>query len=496
MLIGFDASRAFVKEATGTENYSLNLLKALAKIDRKNRYRVYLRGTGFLASVIPNLIRDPELRELVSHKLGIDSRFRGNDKVRVKGFPPNFEFKVIRPYRLWTQVGLAWETWCNPVDLLFVPAHTLPILRKRKIGISNFQFPISNFPKYVVTIHDLGVEYLPNYHKFPQRYYLDLASKYAAKHADAIIAVSAATKSDLIKRYHAEGKKVFVVHEGVDMRFFRPSPQRKVNSVRSKYKIDGRYILFVGTVQPRKNLKMLIKAFSDLVNSEKWLVHSQEKVKKTSTIHYALSTNHLTLVIAGKLGWNYDEILSAPKNFGVEKRVRFLKHIPNADLPALYSGAAVFAFPSLFEGFGLPILEAIACGCRVVASDIPAHREILNKILDGGPVSSFPPVNARSSLSSKLEDNRNAELRVVGNPSRTATPLRLSTNHYSLTTKLVPIILVKPTDVNKWANVLYQTISKGDKRVDSYNKKIEFEAKFSWLEAARQTRKVFSRVLG
>ena len=135
MLIGFDASRAFLKENTGTENYSFNLLKALAKIDTKNDYLIYLRSSENL------LVK--------------------------KFFPKNFQFKVIKPYRLWTQVGLALETWNNPADVLFIPAHTMPILRRRKIGITNYKLQITNSSKFIVTIHDLGVEYLPGFHKFP-----------------------------------------------------------------------------------------------------------------------------------------------------------------------------------------------------------------------------------------------------------------------------------------------------------------------------------------
>src|SRR3989344_5384407 len=136
MLIGFDASRAFVDEATGTENYSLNLLKALAKIDRKNRYRVYLRESQIYT---PGVSRGASLR---------------TPGVKRGDWPNNFEFKLIRPRRFWTQIGLAWETWKNPVDLLFVPAHTLPIFRRRNIGKFEARSPkfetnsnFSNFKK-------------------------------------------------------------------------------------------------------------------------------------------------------------------------------------------------------------------------------------------------------------------------------------------------------------------------------------------------------------
>src|SRR3990167_780517 len=116
MLVGYDASRAFVNEATGTENYSLNLLKALAKVDRKNKYRVYLRGSSQFT------VGSSQKKKKTVNREQITENF---------AWPPNFEFKVVRPYRLWTQLGLALETWRNPVDILFIPAHTLPILRRR-----------------------------------------------------------------------------------------------------------------------------------------------------------------------------------------------------------------------------------------------------------------------------------------------------------------------------------------------------------------------------
>lgn len=409
-----------MREATGTENYSRNLLLALAKVDRKNKYRVYLRKFS-----------TPQLRSGSSSTSTKLSTGILRAKSRSFRWPKNFEFEVIRPSRLWTQFGLALETWREPVDLLFVPAHTLPILRNPKI-------------KTVVTIHDLGVEYLPGYHQFPQRYYLDLASGYAARAADAIIAVSAATRRDLINRYKVAAEKVFVVSEGVERRVFRVQSEVKVKSVKKKYKINGPYILFVGTIQPRKNLQMLIKAFSLLVGSSKWVVGRERK----KTTDYKLRTTNL--VIAGKLGWDYDEILVLPKKLGIGSRVKFLGHVPDADLPGLYSGAVVFAFPSLFEGFGLPILEALSCGCPVIASDIAPHREIFQKLF---------------------------------------------TNHYSLISNSVPMTLVKPKNVMEWVSVLYKYISQYEKRSTSSTHKGLSLDLFSWERAANATLQVFAETL-
>ena len=483
MLIGFDASRAFVDEATGTENYSLNLLKALAKIDRKNRYRVYLRESQIYT---PGVSRGASLR---------------TPGVKRGDWPNNFEFKLIRPRRFWTQIGLAWETWKNPVDLLFIPAHTLPIFRRRKpfkgttssqgttgiTGLKNGKARgtrdtlVTRDTRYVVTIHDLGVEYLLLYHQFPQRYYLDLASKYAANAADALIAVSEATRRDLIDRYKVGTKKVFVVPEGVDMRFFKPSSKLKVQSVKSKYKIEGPYILFVGTVQPRKNLECLIEAFSQLVHSSQnssqlrvdpstslragssqtkqnsaASVNSEQRIENQLSVNRELITDNLQLIILGKLGWDYQKILDAPKKYGVGNRVKFLGYVNRADLSSLYTGASVLAAPSLFEGFDLPILEALACGCPVIASNIPAHREILRK-LEG---------------------------------TRKGTKGRRSVSNIP-----VPIVLAKPKDIGSLSRFLYQSISQYDKRQSFITERRELASKFSWDEAAKKTLNVFESCL-
>ncbi len=233
MVIGYDGSRAFVEEATGTENYSLNLLLALAKIDRKNKYRVYLRSGSKFRVNSSQTEQDQNPVATVNREPETVDQSSVNSELITKNFnwPSNFEFVEVGPSRLWTQVGLALETWRNPPDVLFIGAHTLPILstlaRPRLARLRRM--------KTVVTIHDLGVEYLPRYHQFPQRLYLDLVSRYAAAASDAIIAVSVATRADLIKRYGVDTKKIFVTYEGVDQAFFRPKSKREVQNVKIKY---------------------------------------------------------------------------------------------------------------------------------------------------------------------------------------------------------------------------------------------------------------------
>lgn len=181
MIIGFDASRAFVSEPTGTENYSLELLKSLLKIDRKNFYRIYVNPFN------------------MSSRKEIPRQARNDRGKR------NYEFKPIWWPRLWTQGGLAWECLINPPDVLFIPAHTLPIIRRPNL-------------KTVVTIHDLGAEYLPQYHQFPQKYYLNWSTIYAVKNATRIIAVSQNTKKDLITKLQCDAQVIRVIYEGVRTR--------------------------------------------------------------------------------------------------------------------------------------------------------------------------------------------------------------------------------------------------------------------------------------
>lgn len=294
MVIGFDGSRVFQKEPTGTENYSYQLLKALAKIDKKNQYIVYLRS--------PSLTW--------------------------RGWPSNFQFSVLSFKYLWTQGGLALQTFKDKLDCLFVPAHTVPLIRKPGL-------------KTVVTVHDLGSEYLPSMHQLKQRLYLGFMQKFQLKTATRIIAVSKSTKSDIIHKLSIQPSKISVVYEGYDKDKFKSQKSRGKS-----------YFLFVGTVQPRKNLERII---------------------------YAIAKTQETLIIAGQRGWISDEIYKLPKKLGIEERVKFVGYVPDCDLPALYSGAKALLFPSLFEGFGLPILEAQACGCPVVTSNVSSMPEAAGK---------------------------------------------------------------------------------------------------------------------
>jgi len=305
MIIGIDASRVTREDKTGTENYSLNIIKALARVDKKNRYVLYFNK-------IPRFFEIGQT---------------------------NFSTKVLPSTRFWTQGRLAFECFLRPPDILFVPAHTIPVIRRPTL-------------KTVVTVHDLGAQFLAEYHKYPQKIYLNWSTEYVSRFATHLISISKSTKKDLTSTLKVPGKKISVVYEGVDRGVFYPRTKEEIERVKATYGLSRRYFLYVGTIQPRKNLARLISAFA------------KAKLRETD------------LVLVGSQGWLTSEINAAPKKFSVSERVRFLDYVEDEDLVALYSGAIALTFPSLYEGFGLPILEALATNCPVLTSNLGAMAEV------------------------------------------------------------------------------------------------------------------------
>lgn len=316
--IGIDASRAFVNDPAGPEYYSWHIIKNLAEIDHENHYILYTKS-----GQLPNIT-----------------------------LPHNFEVKKIKFRKFWTQLGLAWETCVNPPDVLFIPAHTLPLATRLIYSIGN-TFKVLPQMRFLVTIHGLEGKYLPQSSNIWAHIHRNWSIGWAIRLADHLLAVSNDTYKDIQTTYNIPNYKITVVHEGVDFeKFSKSSPLKK--STKSKYHITNNYILFVGTIQPRKNLRKLIKSFSRVVNK----------------------FEDLQLVIAGKLGWMYDEVLQAPKSFMIEDKVVFTGRVEESDLPGLYKSAQVFVLPSITEGFGLPILEAQASGVPVVCSNRGALPEV------------------------------------------------------------------------------------------------------------------------
>ena len=316
MKIGLNGQKILDENPAGPEIFTINLFENLAKIDLKNEYFIYTT-------------KKPE--KDLENKIK-----QGNEK---------FHFKEIEYRKLWTQYGLAKELIKNPVDVFFTAIHSIPMIRSSKT-------------KFVVMIHGLEYQYTLGYKNPLNRFFIERPIKYAIKHSDKIITPSLATKEEILKRnWNVDEKKIEVVYEGVSEEFY-PKSEEEIDKIRKKYEIGKNpYLLFVSTIQPRKNIPNMIRAFSQFINENK-------NMKNT------------LLLIAGKKGWNYEKSLEAPQKYGIEKNVKFLGRVPEEDLPVLYSGAKGYINVSFEEGFGLPLLESMACGIPSVVSNIPAHKEV------------------------------------------------------------------------------------------------------------------------
>ncbi|HIE37494.1 MAG TPA: glycosyltransferase family 1 protein [Anaerolineales bacterium] len=212
--------------------------------------------------------------------------------------------------------------------------------------------PLRGLPT-VLTVHDLIFRHLPAHHKPLNRWYLNLTMPLYCRRATHIIAVSQQTRRDLVTAYAVPPEKVTVVHEAAAPRF-RPQPPETVAAVRARYNLPDRYLLFVGTIEPRKNLARLLAAFE------------------------AVYAEGLTdgLVIVGKRGWLYEGFFARLETSPARRAVLLPGYVPDDDLPAIYAGAQALVLPSLYEGFGLPVLEAMACGTPVAASNRSSIPEV------------------------------------------------------------------------------------------------------------------------
>jgi glycosyltransferase involved in cell wall biosynthesis len=299
--LAIDASRCTVVRVTGTENYALQLIRALIRLNSEHHITLYFRDTP-----------RPDL------------------------FPvsPLVKQRIIPFRRAWTHVRFAAELWRDKPDVTFVPAHTLPLA----------------FPgRAVVTVHDLGFKYFPQAHPPRQRLYLNWSTRYSAARASIILADSQATADDLHKFYGTPPDKIQVVYPGVDKPVIG-----NIEEVQRKYKLPERYFLFIGTLQPRKNIARLAQAYA------LWRRQNPD--------------DPAGLVLAGGKGWLFE-----PEWVEGVEGVHLTGYIDDMDKGALYAGALALVFPSLYEGFGFPVLEAMHCGTPVIASRASSLPELVGE---------------------------------------------------------------------------------------------------------------------
>jgi glycosyltransferase involved in cell wall biosynthesis len=304
--------------------------------------------------------------------------------------------------RLWYRLNLPIpvETWTGPLDLFHAADFALP--------------PTRRGAKTIVTVHDLAFERHPDETMPGMLAHLRRVVPRSVQRADHIIAVSEATRRDVIELYAAPADKVTVIPHGVASRFHPHSSAQEIAATRAKFKLpDAPLILTVGTLQPRKNHLRLIQAFAQMPHTD------------------------ATLVIAGGPGWSYDAVTREVERLNLRDRVIFTGHLGDDDLIALYHASTIFAYPALYEGFGLPVLEAMACGVPVLAAN----------------TSSLPEVTASAAL------------------------------------------LVDPLDVDAIATALSQLLTDDALRASLIEKGKARAHSFTWARAAQQTWDLYERLL-
>ena len=318
--IGIDYTAA-VRQGGGIGRYTRNLIRAISERDPRNQYVLLVAG-GWGAG----------------DGLGI-----WPDNFRVRPLPLSDRWMNLLWQRLRLPVPIQW--FSGPINLYHSPDFVLP--------------PTGHVPA-VLTVHDLSFLRVPQFFVAGFREYLEAAVSRAVTRAAHILADSESTCRDLVDLMAVERHKVTVVYPGVEARFQPVQDQSLLDSVRARYGLPERFILGLSTLQPRKNFSGLIAAFARLLAGQAEIFGEAD----------------LGLVIAGGQGWMYDETLASVERLGLQGRVHFLGFVADAHLPALYTLASVFAFPSWYEGFGLPVLEAMACGTPVVTADNSSLPEV------------------------------------------------------------------------------------------------------------------------
>jgi glycosyltransferase involved in cell wall biosynthesis len=325
--------RVFLTGETGVGIYFRNLLTGLAAADRQNRYLLFSSSwkNRFAAEKLP----------LFAQRRLVDARV---------------------PVRL---LNWLWHRFRRPA---------LESFFREEIAVAHSPSPMI-LPcrgRKIITVHDLFFVTDQELVQPESRRYFRARLSESVGHADGIVCVSQATRSQLLEMFPAAEAKIRVIHHGVAPHFFTASADGE--DTRSKYGLPEKYALFIGTIEPRKNLPLLLRALRAL---------------KRSAIT-------VPLVIAGSRGWGLSGWRELRDELG--DQVHEIGYVAEADLPALYRGAHFFVFPSLAEGFGLPLLEAMASGTQVLCSELPVFREI------GGNLPVFFEAGNETDLAAKIDD--------------------------------------------------------------------------------------------
>lgn len=348
MIIGIDGNEANVERKVGISEYAFELLRQFAKLNIAGcEFRVYLK--------------ERPRPEMPAERDG-------------------FKYIVFGPKKLWTQFALPFKLFTSfkKPDVFFTPSHYAP-----------------RFSPVPTAIAIMDVAYLkfPNLFNEKDLYQLKNWTAYSVRNAKKIFTISNSSRDDILKEYHLAKDKVVVTYPGLKENLVSLQPMvYGMEQLQSKFGISKHYFLFVGTLQPRKNITRLIEAFAKLTEKEK--------------------NNDLQLIIVGKKGWQYEEILSAPGKFGVTQSVKFLDFVSDEELKVLYAHAIAYVLPSLYEGFGLPILEAYQNNCPVITSNVSSLPEAAG---DGALYVDPEKVEDITKAMKKLLDDKTLRKKLIEN---------------------------------------------------------------------------------
>jgi glycosyltransferase involved in cell wall biosynthesis len=291
----------------------------------------------------------------------------------------------------------------NRIDLYHGLHYSMPLIKKTRI---------------VTTVHDMTFFKVPQTHIWLKKLYFKFFIKYSGNHSDHLISVSDNTKIDLINLFNIKPEKITTTHLGVDEKFRPIDDLDKFQILKNKYHLPDHFVLYVGLIEPRKNLSSLIRSYSNLRMS----------ISLIKDIH---------LVIAGRWGWESEKLMVLVSELNIAEQVHFPGYIEPEDLPFLYNMAKVFVYPSFYEGFGLPVLESMACGTPVITSNVSSMPEFVG---DSG-------------------------------------------------------LLIDPNDISGIQNALGDLLMNDQLRIELSGRALKRSKEFTWKETARKTLDVYRRVL-
>ncbi len=317
----------------GVSRYTYTLLEALSRVDDDLTCTAFINAQEAIPAAASQLGKSPRIR-LVPSRWSTSSAAR-----RI----------------LWEQLDLPGQARRSGAQVFHAPVNVLP----ERMSLPS-----------IVTIHDLAFVRYPEFFKPSRRIYQRIFTERSARRAAAIIADSEATRQDIISTFHISPNRVRVIYPSVSPDF-RPEPDpARLAAFRARHNLPPRYLLYMGTLEPRKNLVTLVEAYAQMLSGD---------------------PSTPPLILAGAKGWYYQPLYERVRALGLERNVTFAGYVSREEQALWYAGAALFLYPSLYEGFGLPVVEALACGIPTITSTVSSLPEA------GGPVAlQTPPDDARA----------------------------------------------------------------------------------------------------